>query len=228
MAAQNGNTGLMEPDECVLLLIDHQPQMTFAVRSHEVVLLMEQTVALAKAARLFEVPCVLTTVAAKTFSGDLWPELQALFPEQGPIDRTNMNAWEDAGVRAAVERTGRRKVVLAGLWTEVCAAFPTLDMLREGYEVRIVTDACGDISAEAHERAVQRAIQAGAIPMTALQVLFEWQRDWGRMETYAGAIEILVDHSAYGVGVRYAKSILGEQASDAGALPAIEIARQAL
>jgi nicotinamidase-related amidase len=118
--------------------------------------------------------------------------------------------------RKAIEATGRKKIVVAGLWTEVCVSFPTIQMIADGYEVYVPTDACGDVSMEAHERAVQRIIQAGAVPMTSLQYLFELQRDWGRSETYEGCMEILKAHSSYGIGVRYAKSILGEHASEGG------------
>jgi nicotinamidase-related amidase len=208
---------LLDPDDCVLTLIDHQPQMLFGVASHEHVLLVNNTVALAKAAKLFNVPCVLTTVAADSFSGPLLPEIQAVFPEQIPIDRTTMNSWEDESFRQAILATGRKKIILAGLWTEVCGTFPALSALKDNFEVYIATDACGDISIEAHERAVQRLIQSGAVPMTSLQVMFEWQRDWARALTYEGVMGILKAHSAYGVGIRYAKFALGEHASEAGA-----------
>lgn len=210
---------LLTPDECVVTLIDHQPQMTFGVASHDRVMVINNAVALAKAAKLFNVPVVLTTVAAKSFSGDLLPEIQSVFPDQVPIDRTTMNSWEDPNFKAAIEQTGRKKIVLAGLWTEVCVCFPTVQAIQAGYDVYVVADACGDISVEAHERAIQRAIQAGAVPMTSLQVMFEWQRDWARSATYEGCMDILKAHSAYGVGVRYAKAILGEHASEAGAQP---------
>jgi nicotinamidase-related amidase len=211
---------LLTPQDCCLTLIDHQPQMFFGVASHPRELLLNNAVILAKTARLFRVPTVLTTVASKSFSGDLLPEIQAVFPNVEPIDRTSMNAWEDRNFRAAIEKTGRKKIVLAGLWTEVCVGLPTVQMIRDGYEVYVPTDACGDISLEAHERAVQRAIQAGAVPMTSCQVMFELQRDWAREETYEGVMDILKTHTAYGIGVRYAKAILGEHASEAGAAQA--------
>ena len=207
---------LLTPGESVVALIDYQPQMFFAVGSHDRHVVLNNAVALAKAARLFNVPVVLSTVAAKTFSGELQPEIQALFPDQSPIDRTTMNSWEDKNFRSAVTGFGRKKIIIAGLWTEVCVCFPTLDAIAEGYDVHVPTDACGDISVEAHERAVQRAIQAGAVPMTTLQVMFEWQRDWARYETYDGCMEILKAHSAYGIGVRYAKALLGEHAGEGG------------
>ncbi len=208
---------LLTPGESVVALIDHQPQMFFGIGSHERHMVLNNAVALAKAARLFNVPVVLTTIAAKAFSGDLLPEIQAIFPDLAPIDRTTMNAWEDRHFRAEITGFGRKQIVLAGLWTEVCVCFPVIGAIAEGYNVYVPTDACGDITDEAHERAVQRAIQAGAVPMTTLPVLFEWQRDWARTETYHGVMEILKAHSAYGIGVRYAESILGDHAGEDGA-----------
>jgi len=203
---------LLTPGESVVALIDYQPQMFFGVGSHDRYAVLNNAVTLAKAAQLFNVPVVLSTVAAKSFSGELQPEIQALFPDQDPIDRTTMNSWEDKNFKSAVTGFERKKIIIAGLWTEVCVCFPTLDAVAEGYDVHVPTDACADISAEAHERAVQRAIQAGAVPMTTLQVMFEWQRDWARSETYDGCMEILKAHSAYGIGVRYGKSLRGEHA----------------
>jgi nicotinamidase-related amidase len=191
---------LLTPRESVVALIDHQPQMFFAVGSHERHVVLNNAVALAKAAILFDVPVILTTVAAKTFSGDLLPEIQALFPDQAPIDRTTMNSWEDKRFKTAVTGFGRKKIIIAGLWTEVCVCFPAVEAIAEGYDVHVPTDACGDVTVEAHERAVQRAIQAGVVPMTTLQVMFEWQRDWAHAETYDGCMEILKAHSAYGFG----------------------------
>jgi nicotinamidase-related amidase len=207
---------LLTPDSCAVALIDYQPQMFFGTMSHERTTILHNVQAIAKASKLFKVPTILTTVAAKSFSGDMLPEVQSVFPEYTPIDRTSMNSWEDSNFRKAIEATGRKKIVIAGLWTEVCVSFPTIQMINEGYEIYVPTDACGDISAEAHERAVQRIIQAGAVPMTSFQYMFELQRDWARSETYEGCMDILKAHSAYGIGVRYAKSILGEHASEAG------------
>lgn len=207
---------LLTPENCVVTLIDHQPQMFFGVYSHERLGIINNSVALCKAAKLFNVPVVLSTVAAQSFSGELVPEITAVFPDQKIIDRTNMNAWEDENYKAAIEATGRKKIVLCGLWSEVCVAFPTLSAIWDGYEVYVVADACGDITLEAHERAIQRAIQGGAVPMTAMQVAFEWQRDWARSETYNGMMDILTGHTAYGIGVRYAKWALGEHANEGG------------
>lgn len=208
---------LLTPDNCAVALIDHQPQMFLGTMSHERMGILHNVQAVAKAAKLFKVPTILSTVAAKTFSGSLLSEVQSVFPDYVPIDRTTMNSWEDANFRKAIEATGRKKIVIAGLWTEVCVAFPTIQMLAEGYEIYVPTDACGDVSLEAHERAVQRIVQAGAVPMTSFQFMFELQRDWARGETYEGAMAILKAHSGYGIGVRYAKEILGEHASEGGA-----------
>jgi nicotinamidase-related amidase len=207
---------LLTPDSCAVALIDYQPQMFFGTMSHERTTILHNVQAIAKASKLFKVPTILTTVAAKSFSGDMVPEVQSVFPEYRPIDRTSMNSWEDANFRKAIEATGRKKIVIAGLWTEVCVSFPTIQMIDEGYEIYVPTDACGDVTPEAHERAVQRIIQAGAVPMTSFQYMFELQRDWARSETYEGCMDILKAHSAYGIGVRYAKSILGEHASEGG------------
>jgi nicotinamidase-related amidase len=207
---------LLTPRESVVAMIDYQPQMFFGVASHERYMVLNNALALAKAAKLFDVPVILTTVAARTFSGALLSEIQAIFPDQVPIDRTTMNSWEDKRFNAAVTGYGRKKIVIAGLWTEVCVCFPAVEAIAEGYDVHVPTDSCGDVTAEAHERAVQRAIQAGVVPMTTLQVMFEWQRDWAYAETYDGCMEILKAHSACGIGLRYAKMILGERAGEAG------------
>jgi nicotinamidase-related amidase len=186
---------LLTPRESVVALVDYQPHMLLAVGSHAREQVLNNAVVLAKAANLFDVPVVLTTIAVKPFSG-LLPEIQAVFPDQQPIARTTMNSWEDENFRAAVTTYGRTKIIIAGLWTGLCVCLPSIDAISEGYEVHVPADACGDISTEAHERAIQRAIQAGVVPMTALQVLFEWQRDWARAETYDGCMEILKAHTA--------------------------------
>jgi nicotinamidase-related amidase len=217
--AQKAAPSLLTPDNSVVLLIDHQPQMAFAVTSHDAGDIINNTVGLAKTAEAFGVPLVLTTVAAETFSGPLFNEVQAVYPEMVPIDRTTMNAWEDQRFVDAVRTTGRKRLVIAGLWTEICVTLPTLSALAEGYEVYIVTDASGGVTPEAHDMAVQRMIQAGAIPMTWLQVLLEYQRDWARTETYAATTAIVKEHGrAYGLGVYYAKAMLhvsGEGATGA-------------
>jgi nicotinamidase-related amidase len=205
---------MLTPQNCALALIDYQPAMYQGVYSHDRLTVMHNVQVLAKAARLFRVPTILSTVAKDTFSGPMMPEITDVFPETRLIDRTSINSWVDGSFRDAVKKTGRRKFVIGGLWTEACVMFPSLDMLKEGYEIYIPTDACGDVSPEAHERAVQRLVQAGAVPITSLQWSFELQQDWARGETYDGMMDILKAHSPYGIQVRFSKWALGEHASE--------------
>ena len=203
---------LLTPDNCVVTLIDHQPQMVFGVNSIDRQTLINNTIGLAKTAKLFKVPMVLSTVETKSFSGYLWPQLVAVYPDQKSIERSSMNAWEDKNYVAAIERTGRKKIVLAGLWTEVCVCFPSIQALEAGYEVYVVADACGDVNQMAHDMAMQRVIQAGAVPVTWLQVLLEFQRDWARRDTYDAVMDIVKQHAgAYGVGVEYAYTMVHGQ-----------------
>ena len=200
---------LLNPTNSALILIDHQPQMAFGVQSIDRQTLKNNTVALAKAARIFNVPSILTSVETESFSGYIWPELLAVFPGQQPIERTSMNSWEDRKLVEAVKATGRKKLVMAALWTEVCLTFPALEAMAEGYEVYIVTDASGGTSQEAHDMAVQRMIQAGAVPVTWQQVLLEYQRDWSRKATYDAVMDLVREHSgAYGMGVDYAYTMV--------------------
>lgn len=202
---------LLTPDNCALILIDHQPQMFFGVESANRGMIMNNVVGLAKAAKIFKVPTILTTVAAQSFSGPLIPELQAVFPDQKPIDRTSMNSWEDKNFVAAVEKTQRKKLVIAALWTEVCLAFPAICAIKAGYDVYAVTDASGATTLEAHDMAMQRMIQAGVIPVTWVQFFCELQRDWARQETYQAVMDLAKEHAgAYGIGVFYAQSMLPE------------------
>jgi len=196
--------GLLTPDNCVVALIDHQPQMMFGVAGVDRQSIINNTVALGKAARVFDVPVVLTTVETKSFSGNLWPQIRAVFPEQPAIERSSMNAWDDKNFVAAIKATGRKKLVLAGLWTEVCVAFPSVQAIHDGYEVYVVEDCCGDVSQLAHDNAMKRVIQAGAKPVTSLQVMLEFQRDWAEKDTYDAVMDIVKTHyGAYGVGVEY-------------------------
>lgn len=204
--------GLLNPQNCAVLLIDYEPQMAFAVKNIDGQTLVNNTVGLAKAAKVFNLPTVITTVAAKTFSGPIFEQLHEVFPDANLIDRTSINAWEDGNFLDAVKRTGRKKLVMAGLWTELCIAMPAISALQDGYEVYVVGDAFGDVSAMIHDMAMQRMIQAGAVPMNWLQVLLELQRDWARKETYDAVLEVVRDHAGiYGLGVQYAKAVLGEQ-----------------
>lgn len=207
---------LLTPSNCVLLLIDYQPQMAFAVGSIEGQALVNNAVGLAKAAKIFKVPTILTTVSEKTFSGPTFPQLLEVFPDLKPIDRTTMNCWEDRKVVEAVEKTGRRKLVMAGLWTEVCIVLPAIQALEAGYEVYVAADACGGTSTTAHEMAILRMIQAGTVPITWLQFLLELQRDWARKDTYDAVLTVAKEHAgAYGLGVDYAAAMLGNHARKA-------------
>ena len=207
---------LLTPDNFTLVLVDYQPQMAFAVHSIDGQTLVNNAVGLAKAAKLFKVPTILTTVAEKSFSGPMFPQLADVYPGEKPIDRTTMNLWEDKNVRKAIDKIGRKKILLAGLWTEICIALPTIQALESGYEVYFVADACGDVTTDAHDLAIQRMIQAGAVPMTWLQVMLELQRDWARSETYHGVMDIAKEHAgAYGIGIVYAGFALGKEAKEA-------------
>ncbi|WP_261304943.1 hydrolase [Paenibacillus andongensis] len=206
----NGKTDLLTADNSAIILVDHQPQMLFGVQSADRQTIINNTVGLAKAAKVFNAPIILTTVAAESFSGPIHPHIQAVFPDQKPIDRTTMNSWEDENFVEAVKKTGRKKLIMAALWTEVCLAFPVVSAIKDGYEVYIVTDASGGTTTEAHDMSVQRMIQAGAIPVTWLSVLLEYQRDWARQETYDAVLEIAMQHSgAYGAGIVYAQTMFG-------------------
>jgi len=204
---------LITPDNSVFLFVDHQPQMFFGVGNADRQSIINATVGLGKTAKAFNVPTVLTTVAAKTFSGHLLPSLAEVFPGADIIDRTTMNAWEDQAVVDAIKATGRTKIILSGLWTEVCLVLPALSALAQGYEVYVVADASGGVSTDAHELAIRRMEAAGAVPVTWVQVLLELQRDWARGETYGPVSEIVKTHGgAYGLGMHYAGDFLGGNA----------------
>jgi nicotinamidase-related amidase len=201
---------LLNPQDHTLILIDFQSQMAFATKSIDAVLLRNNAALIAHAAAGFGVSTILTTVAAKSFSGPMFHEITDTFPGQACLDRTSMNTWEDAAVIEEVNRIGKPRIVLAGLWTSVCIVGPALSALDQGFEVYFIADACGDVSDEAHERAVTRMVQAGARPMTSVQYLLELQRDWARSETYEMTTGIAKDFAgAYGLGVIYAKSMFG-------------------
>lgn len=204
---------LITPENSVFLFVDHQPQMFFGVGSGDRQSIINGTVALAKAAKAFNVPTVLTTVASQVFSGNLLPALRDVFPDDEIIDRTTMNAWEDQNVVDAIKATGRRKIVISGLWTEVCLVLPVLSALAQGYEIFVVADASGGVTTEAHEHALLRMVNAGAVPVTWLQILLELQRDWARGETYVAVTDIVKAHGgAYGLGLHYAGDFLGGHA----------------
>ncbi|CAI0719006.1 nicotinamidase/pyrazinamidase [Serratia entomophila] len=200
---------LLDKDNSALIFIDHQPQMSFGVANIDRQQLKNNVVGLAKAGKIFNVPTLFTSVETESFSGYIWPELLAVHPEITPIERTSMNSWEDAAFVKAVEATGRKKLVISALWTEVCLTFPALMALEAGYEVYVVTDTSGGTSADAHERAIDRMVQAGAVPVTWQQVLLEYQRDWARKDTYDAVMALVREHSgAYGMGVDYAYTMV--------------------
>ncbi|WP_405457451.1 hydrolase [Streptomyces globisporus] len=210
MSAQNkaGLDALLTPEESVVVLIDHQPFQFANLNSHEPTMIVNNVVGLAKAAKAYGVPTVLTTVLEER-GGLLIQGVQDVFPEQKPIDRTLINTWQDGRVVDAVKATGRKKLILAGLWTEICLAMPAIQAVGEGFEVYAVTDASGGVSAEAHDMAVRRMVQAGVVPITWLAVMAEWQRDWAREETIQGAIEVQAQHGgASGVAFAWETQLL--------------------
>jgi nicotinamidase-related amidase len=201
---------LLTPADHTLILIDFQSQMAFATRSIDIVELRNNAALVAKAAAGFGVSTILTTVAEKTFSGPVFPELLEALPDAAALDRTSMNTWEDAAVIERVNAIGNGRIVLGGLWTSVCIVGPALSALDQGFEVYVITDACGDVSDEAHERAVERMVQAGARPITSLQYLLELQRDWARGATYDLTTGIARVHGGgYGLGIVYARTMFG-------------------
>jgi nicotinamidase-related amidase len=201
---------LLTPTDHTLIMIDHQSQMSFATKSIDAVTLRNNAALVAKAARGFKVSTILTTVAEKSFSGPIFDEIKSVFPEHNVIDRTSMNTWEDERIAVEVNKFGKQKIVLAGLWTSVCIVGPALSAIDQGFEVYVIADACGDVSTEAHEMAMQRMIQIGARPMTSLQYLLELQRDWARTETYDETVKTsIANGGSFGVGLIYAKTMFG-------------------
>ena len=207
--AKRSEKGLLTPDNCVVAVIDLQPQMLFGVANFDRQMIINNNVALLKAAKVFEIPVVLSTVETKSFSGNMWPQIQAILPNQTPIERTSMNSWDDKNFVAAIEKSGKKKIVLSGLWTETCVALPTVQAIHDNYEVYVVEDCCGDVNQLSHDNAMKRVIQAGAKPVTALSVMLEWQRDWAERDTYDAIMDIVKSHfGAYGVGVEYAYTMV--------------------
>ncbi|WP_404422121.1 hydrolase [Thalassospira australica] len=201
---------LLTPKNSQVIFIDHQPQMAFGVQSIDRQVLKNNTVGLAKAAKIFNIPTTITTVETESFSGHTYPELLAVFPENPLLERTSMNSWDDQKVRDALAANGRKKVIVSGLWTEVCNnSFAFCAMLEGGYEIYMVADASGGTSVDAHNYAMDRMVQAGVVPVTWQQVLLEWQRDWAHRETYDDVMALVKEHSgAYGMGVDYAYTMV--------------------
>jgi nicotinamidase-related amidase len=203
---------LVSPQDHTLIMIDHQSQMAFATKSIDAVTLRNNAAMVAEAAAGFKVSTILTTVAEKTFSGPIFDEIKDAFPAADVIDRTSMNTWEDRRVTDRVNQIGKNRLVFAGLWTSVCIVGPTLSALDQGFEVYVIADACGDVTDEAHNRAMDRMVQAGVRPMTSLQYLLELQRDWARTKTYDLTTGIAKRHGGgYGLGIIYAKTMFGGQ-----------------
>lgn len=206
----NAKLEVLTPENSQIIFIDQQPQMAFGVQSIDRQVLKNNVVALAKAAKVFNIPTTITTVETESFSGNTFPELLDVFPENDILERTSMNSWDDLKVREALAKNGKKKIVVAGLWTEVCNnTFALCAMLEGDYEIYMVADASGGTSKEAHDFSMQRMIQAGVVPVTWQQVMLEWQRDWAHKETYNAVMDIVKEHSgAYGMGVDYAYTMV--------------------
>jgi nicotinamidase-related amidase len=206
----NTDGGLLTADNCALAFIDYQPQMLFGVGSGiDRQLLLDNVLMLAEGAKLYGVPTILTTVESESFSGSMLPQLLDVFPEQKPIERTGMNSWDTQAFREAIQATGKKNILLSGLWTEVCITWPTLQMLSEGYNIYVVEDACAGTSAAAHEASLCRMTQAGAVRMTTIATVLEFQRDWANHEHYDALMDIFRSHGgAYGAGIEYAYTMV--------------------
>ena len=200
---------LYTPQDSAVVFIDHQPQMTFGVANIDRAMLMNNVTLLAKVAKEFKVPAVLTAVETESFSGYVWPQLLDVFPGQAVIERTSMNSWDDPSFRKAIEATGRKNILMTGLWTEVCVTWPTIEMLGAGYTIYVVEDCCGATSTAAHDAALSRMVQAGAVRVTTIAALLEWQRDWANREHYNALMGLLKQQAgAYGSGVEYAYTMV--------------------
>src|ERR1700746_2073662 len=197
-----GLNALLTPENCVLLLIDHQPFQVANVNSHEPTMVINNVTALARIAKVYRIPTILTTVNEER-GGAIFKQVQAVFPDQKPINRTFINSWEDHRVVEAVKGTGRKKMVMAALWTEMCLAMPAIHAMGDGYDVYVVTDASGGVSVEAHDMAIRRMVQAGIVPITWIALFGEWQRDWAREKTLPDLVNLLLEHGG-ATGVAYA------------------------
>lgn len=206
----NPKLEVLTPQNSQLIFIDQQPQMAFGVQSIDRQTLKNNVVGLAKSAKAFDIPTIITTVETDSFSGHTYPELLEVFPEIPLLERTSMNSWDDQKVRDTLTENGRNKVVVSGLWTEVCnTTFALSAMLEGGYEIYMVADASGGTSEDAHKYAMDRMVQAGVVPVTWQQVLLEWQRDWARRDTYDATTGIAKEHGgAYGIGIDYAYTMV--------------------
>lgn len=197
--------GLLTPDNCIVTMIDLQPHMLFAVANFDRQHIIHMNVAFGKPAKIFAIPVILSTIETNGFSGNMWPQAQAAFPQPSPIVRSAMNAWDDKNFVSEAEKTGRRKIVLDGLSTETCVAHPTVQPIYDSSDIYVVADCCGDVSQLAHDNAMTRILQAGAKPVTALSVMLEWQRDWGARGPYDAVMDVVKPHyGAHAMGVDYA------------------------
>jgi len=200
---------LYTPQDSAVVFIDMQPQMLFGVASMDRATLINNVTLLAKVAKEFKVPVVLTAVETESFSGYVWPQLLDVFPGQEVVERSSMNSWDDPGFRKAIEATGRKNILMTGLWTEVCVTWPTIEMLGAGFTIYVVEDCCGATSPAAHEAALSRMVQAGAVRLTTIAALLEWQRDWANKEHYNALMGLLKQQAgAYGSGVEYAYTMV--------------------
>jgi nicotinamidase-related amidase len=216
---------LYTAQDTAVVFIDHQPQMTFGVANIDRASLINNVTLLAKAAKEFNVPAVLTAVETESFSGYLWPQLLDVFPGQKIVERTSMNSWDDAGFRQAIEATGKKNIILTGLWTEVCVTWPAVEMMGAGYHIYVVEDCCGATSVAAQEAGLSRMVQAGAVRLTTIAALLEWQRDWARRDHYDGLMGLLKQHAgAYGSGVEYAYTMV-HKAPQSARIPQVVAAK---
>jgi nicotinamidase-related amidase len=205
---KTGLEALLRPEDSIVVLIDHQPYQFTNLNSHEPTMVINNVVGLAKAAKVFNVPTILTTVIEER-GGYIIKGLQDVFPDQKPINRTFINTWEDPKVTDIVKESGRKQLIIAGLWTEICVAMPAIQAVGEDYDVFVVTDASGSTSSEAHDMAVRRMVQAGIVPINWIAVVSEWQRDWARTETAAQLSDVLFDHGgASGVALAWELQLL--------------------
>lgn len=200
---------LYTPADSVIVFIDHQPQMLFGVASIDRATLINNVTLMAKVAKEYNVPAILTAVETESFSGYVWPQLLDVFPGQLVIERSSMNSWDSMEFRKAIEATGRKNIIMTGLWTEVCVTWPTIEMLGAGYNIYVIEDCCGATSPEAHAAALSRMVQAGAVRLTTIGALLEWQRDWKNKEHYNALMGLLKQQAgAYGIGVEYAYTMV--------------------
>lgn len=205
---KTGLPALLRPEDSIVVLIDHQPYQFANLHSHEPTMIANNVIGLAKGAKTFNVPTILTTVIEER-GGYLIKGLQDVFPDQKPINRTFINTWQDPNVTDIVKKSGRKQLILAALWTEICLAMPAIQALGEGYEVFVVTDASGSVSPEAHDMAVRRLVQAGAVPITWLAVLSEWQRDWARVDSATALSSVVLEHAgASGIALAWELQLL--------------------